>query len=131
MPELPLTPKPNNELAHDAEKAKEEVSLPESLGFVESAELFGLHTSLVDALRTSHDVAQHAVAYQMAAETIVDAMEDYTMGHIALTLQLGQMAQEAGQQEMYAGYLEQARTYADNLGLNELVATIDALIEAV
>jgi hypothetical protein len=106
-----------------------ELSLPESLGFVEDAELKSAHMELAEALRTGQDVSELAANYQTLAEAMVSGMEDYPRGQIALIVQLGLIAQEAGHKGIYIDYLEQARAYAYNLGLGELVDSIDRTID--
>lgn len=107
------------------------VSVPEVLGIVETPELAEAHVRLVEALLASQDATKLAEAYLIIAEAIVDGMDNYAKGQLALTIQLGLIAKEAGRMDMYAEYLEQARTYADNLGLDELVDIINGMISAV
>jgi hypothetical protein len=105
-----------------------EESLTESLGFTETPELSDLHGRLVEALSAAGDASEIAVEYQRIAEGLVDSMSDPAKGGVALTIQLGVIAKEAGLMGIYTDYLEQARSYADNLGLDELVDTLDAMI---
>ena len=129
MTETPFIQEPHDKPSTSPE-GKGITSLPESLGYKETSELAELHDDLVGALRESLDFREIAERYQRLAEAVVDRMDNdnVVFGDIALTLQLGLIANQAGRRDLYMDYLFQARDYARNIGLDDILRSVEEMI---
>ncbi len=102
-------------------------ALPETLGFVETEELGQLRGQLVEAMSAGADVKELATRYHLLAEEVVNQREgdDFAKAQIGLIVQMGLIRRDGGRSENYAEDLQDALTYADNMGFADVMPVLE------
>ena len=103
--------------------------LPHQLGFGETPELKDMRSTVIGAMRAfDRDILSEPLSnYQTLAEKIVEKFKNdrYVKAQIGLIVATGLLWLEAGRINKYADELEDAREYADNMNLGDIVACLD------
>lgn len=102
--------------------------LPARLGFVESVEQNALRQQLVGALKSdAPETGEIAARYQEAAEATISQLEGdaFSLAQIGLIVQRALIYREAGMPEAAEAELQDARTYAEGLGRDDIVAALE------
>lgn len=109
--------------------------LPSRLGFVESEEMLEIHRLLHDAYENGEveKVLTYITMYQVAAEEAMDHKMgiDYEKGQIAIIIARAKLSRELGRFDDYARHLDEALTYAEHRGHDEVIAVLDAAIDEI
>lgn len=107
--------------------------LPEVLGFTETQELSQLRGQLVEAIAAdSEEVRELATQYHLLAEEIVNQRqgEEFTKAQIGLIVAMGLIQREGGRIDDYVKELQDALTYANNMGLEDIAHILMTAIES-
>lgn len=107
-------------------------ALPEALGFIETEELGQLRRELVEAMAAgAENVTDLATRYHLLAEEVVNQREggDFAKAQIGLIVQMGVIRRDGGRNDAYLYDLNDAHTYAFNMGFDDIVPTIEAAID--
>jgi hypothetical protein len=106
--------------------------LPGALGFVEAEELAQLRGQLVEAMAADSDVKELATRYHLLAEAVVNQREgdNFAKAQIGLIVQMGLMRRDGGRNDDYLEDLQDAVTYADNMGFDDIVKVLHEAISS-
>lgn len=127
--EMNTTGRPEYSEPFEAKKERVIDSLPETLGLVETDDMKRLRQLIAEAIAGgATDVLPQVFAdYKRAGEALVELQtgESYTLAQVGLIIATGLLRRDAGRFDAAVADLDDALTYAENLGLSDEV--IEAL----
>lgn len=112
-------------------------TLPEALGYVETEELGLLRRHLIEAMASDTGVRDLATQYHLLAEEVVNQHRggEFAKAQVGLILRMGLIRRDSGRTDDFIEDLHDALTYADNLGLTDIVLlleeTLDSLTDSI
>jgi len=125
----PVNPEVGQEKSGEAEGSPID-SLPESLGFTETEELRQIRGELVEAMAGGADTVELTTNYQSLGEEEVGKHEgiDFSKAQIGLIVQMALIRRDGGRWDACLNDLQDALTYAENMGFTDLVPTLETAI---
>lgn len=128
--ETPEHISPEPEVTETSEN-REIDDLPERLGFLETPELRLLREATIDAFVVGEEEQTKELRdhYQRVGEEVVDQLqgEEYTKAQIGLMVSLANLRRDSGKIDAYNDDLDDALTYASNMGYDDVVLTLEAI----
>lgn len=120
----------------EAEPKPNITTLIEQTGFRETPELSNLRRQIVDGLLTLREIyplPAHILHlrtnYQIRAEEIIDQLlpEDFAKAQIGLIIAQAKMFQDARWNNRFLAEIQDALTYAENMGFDDIAQTLRAI----